>query len=273
MGQFSETPGGSVFRKRRQRAIVDRISRERGRTAGVVRDLQDSRSRLGVTLRGSRHPLVGRALDGFTAAIDRLQEADHLAAQSAEAVRAYAHAIGIDIPASASQSADNVGQTGTSAQRSAGGVPRTQGQGWVEDAGGRLPRRPGGKGPTHGLLFNISGTPLTGPPLTQSGGYLRSGGAPGARDGLRSDWHPLAQVTREHVEAHAAALLRKPGAPREAVLVVNKPTCVSRGEYVGCDEVLPGMLPRGSRLAVYVSDGAATRLLKVYTGTGEGIAS
>ncbi|WP_255500684.1 DddA-like double-stranded DNA deaminase toxin [Micromonospora sp. Llam0] len=83
----------------------------------------------------------------------------------------------------------------------------------------------------------------------------------------------MAQGTREHVEAHAAALLRKPGAPKEAVLVVNKPTCVSRGEYVGCDEVLPGMLPEGSRLAVHVSDGATTRPLKVYTGTGEGIAS
>ncbi|MGW0434502.1 DddA-like double-stranded DNA deaminase toxin [Micromonospora sp. NPDC003197] len=253
------------------RAIVDSISRERGRAAGVLRAVQDSRSRLGVTLRGSRHPLVGRALDGFAAAIERLREADHLAAQSAEAVRAYANAIGIDLPAPSSQSADNAGQTGTSVQRAAGDVLPTQE--WVEDAGGRLPRRPGGKGPTHGLLFDISGTPLTGTPLTQSEGYLRSGRAPGARDGLRQDWHPLAQVTREHVEAHAAALLRKPGAPREAVVVVNKPTCVSKGEYVGCDEVLPGMLPRGSRLAVYVSDGATTRLLKVYTGTGEGIAS
>jgi hypothetical protein len=105
-----------------------------------------------------------------------------------------------------------------------------------------------GKGPTHGLLFDAVGSPLTGIPLTQSEGYLRSGGAVGARDGLRQDWYPLAQVTREHVEAHAAALLRKPGAPREAVLVVNKPTCVSKGEYVGCDEVLPGMLHDGSRL-------------------------
>ncbi|WP_442932384.1 DddA-like double-stranded DNA deaminase toxin [Micromonospora sp. NBC_01699] len=70
-----------------------------------------------------------------------------------------------------------------------------------------------------------------------------------------------------------AALLRKPGAPREAILVVNKPSCVSRGEYIGCDEAPPGMLPPGSRLTVYVSDGTTTKPLKVYTGTGEGIAS
>jgi hypothetical protein len=253
------------------RAVVDGISRERSRAAGVLRALQDNQGRLGPTLRGSRHPLVGRALDGLTAAFEQLREADQLGAQSAEAVRQYARAVGIDIPATSSQPASNAGQTDTSAERAEGDLPSSPQ--WIDDASGRLPRRPGGKGPTHGLLLDTGGTPLTGTPLTQSEGYLRSGGAPGARDGLRPDWHPLAQVTREHVEAHAAALLRKPDAPREAILVVNKPTCVSRGEYVGCDEVLPGMLPRGSRLAVYVSDGAATKPLKVYTGTGEGIAS
>lgn len=55
--------------------------------------------------------------------------------------------------------------------------------------------------------------------------------------------------------------------------MVNKPSCVSRGEYIGCDEAPPGMLPPGSRLTVYVSDGTTTKPLKVYTGTGEGIAS
>jgi hypothetical protein len=253
------------------RAAVEGISRERRRTAGILRALQDSRGRLGATLRGSRHPLVGRALDGLAAATKRLREADQLAAQSAEAVREYAHAIGIDIAARSSQPAIGASPAGAPAERAARDLLLSPQ--WVDDAGGRLPRRPGGKGPTHGLLFDASGTPITGTPLTQSEGHLRSGGAPGARDGLRPDWHPLAQVTREHVEAHAAALLRKPGAPREATLVVNKPTCVSRGEYVGCDEVLPGMLPRDSRLTVYVSDGATTKPLNVYTGTGEGIAS
>jgi hypothetical protein len=111
------------------------------------------------------------------------------------------------------------------------------------------------------------------PPLTRQGGLLRSGKELSARDGLRPDWYPRAQVTTEHVEAHAAAYLRRPGTPDQAALVVNNPTCVSKGEYVGCDQVLPGMLPSGKRLAVYVSDGRETKLLKVYEGTGEGIAS
>lgn len=253
------------------RRIVDGISGERGRAAATLQGLQESRSRLAIILRGTRHPLAERAMEALNAAIDRLREADHLAAQSATAVVDYARALGIGVSATPSRPIIDAGQPGSSAGRP--GNAGSSSPQWVEDAGTRLPRRPGGKGPTHGLLFDSTGEPLIGTPLTQSEGYLRSGGAPGARDGLRPDWHPLAQVTREHVEAHAAALLRKPGAPREAILVVNKPSCVSRGEYVGCDEALPGMLPEGSRLAIHVSDGTTTRPLKVYTGTGEGIAS
>lgn len=93
-----------------------------------------------------------------------------------------------------------------------------------------------------------------------------------ARDGLRADWHPTDQVTWEHVEAHAAAHLRQDGTPQEAAIVVNKRTCESLAQYVGCDEVLRGMLPRGKRLTVYVTDGRDTRVLKTYEGTGEGIA-
>jgi hypothetical protein len=101
---------------------------------------------------------------------------------------------------------------------------------------------------------------------------LRSGVVAGARDALRPDWHSRDQVTREHVEAHAAAVLRKPDAPTDVVLVINKPTCVTRGRYVGCDELLPAMLPQGTRLVVYVRAGQETTLLKIHEGTGEGIA-
>ncbi|NNJ63169.1 MAG: hypothetical protein HKP61_20005 [Dactylosporangium sp.] len=93
-----------------------------------------------------------------------------------------------------------------------------------------------------------------------------------ARQGLRDGWHARTQATREHVEAHAAAMLRRPGAPTAAVLIINKATCVSRGEYVGCAEVLSDMLPVGTRMAVYVSDGTKVRLSKICQGTGEGIA-
>jgi hypothetical protein len=219
------------------RAVIDGIEREPQRAARVAAALQSSRDRLAATVRASRHPLAMRALGAVAAAVDRVREADDLAAQAEEAARGYARAMGVAI-AESGQPPTDIGQTrgptATPAQAARSPLSR-----WVDDAGGRLPRRLGGKGPTHGLLFDGGGTPFTGTPLTQSGGFLRSGAAPGARDGLRPDWHPLAQVTREHVEAHAAELLRKPGAPNDAVLVVTKPTCVSRGEYVGCDEVLP----------------------------------
>ncbi len=108
--------------------------------------------------------------------------------------------------------------------------------------------------------------------LNIADGKLRSGKVPSARDGLRADWYPHAQVIREDVGGHAAAMLRQPGSPQEAALVINKPTCVSNGNFVGCDEVLAGMLPPGKRLAIYVPDGQRTWLHKVYAGTGEGTA-
>lgn len=136
-----------------------------------------------------------------------------------------------------------------------------------------MPSRPGDRGPTHGLLFSSNGQRLADPDLTDGNGLLRSGRMEAARAGLRADWHARDQVTREHVEAHAAAVLRKPGAPSDAVLVINKPTCRTRGRYVGCDELLPGMLPPGTRVAVYVRDERGNiRLMKIYEGTGQGSA-
>jgi hypothetical protein len=40
---------------------------------------------------------------------------------------------------------------------------------------------------------------------------------------------------------------------------------------MSCDEFLPSILPEGSRLSVYVSDGQQTRLYRVYRGTGSRI--
>ena len=146
--------------------------------------------------------------------------------------------------------------------------------GWIRDAGDRLPARSRTDRKTTGHLYGADGKPLNSveDKLTMSDGRLRSGEVDVARSGIRPDWYPTAQVTREHVEAHAAAILRRPRSPNEAVVVVNKETCTSRLDYVGCDEVLPGLLPRGKRLAVYVKEGGSTTLFKVYRGTGEGIA-
>jgi hypothetical protein len=161
----------------------------------------------------------------------------------------------------------NDGRHEAAAADDSGAVPD-----WVGEAAGDLPERPGGKGPTHGLLYAADGERLSAQPLTQADAMLRSGDVPRAREGLRADWYPDAQVISEHVEGHAAALLRQPDAPRDAVLVLNNQPCLTRGGYVGCDEVLPGMLPEDTRLRVYIDDGRQVRAWNAYYGTGEGIA-
>jgi hypothetical protein len=87
------------------------------------------------------------------------------------------------------------------------------------------------------------------------------------RDDKNNQWHRLKSAV-EHVEGHASAVMRRSNGPKDAVLVVSQPPCP--GPY-GCDNVLPALLPPGSRLAVYVvsADGTA-RYWKTYTGTGEG---
>jgi hypothetical protein len=63
---------------------------------------------------------------------------------------------------------------------------------------------------------------------------------------------------QDHVEGHAAALMREHGI-RAASLYLNKDPCPGR---LGCDRMLPYMLPPGSQLAVYSPDGTP----RLYTG-------
>jgi hypothetical protein len=254
-------------------SVLNEIARQRVLAASAAQALTRARDGIAASTKDSRHPLAARAVAGLSTAIDKLRQADQDAAASVAAIAGYARIAGINLSTASGQDV----AAPTAVDGPAGGLDdllSSPGQirQWICDAGTSLPRRPGGKGPTHGALYDPRGQQLANPPLTQSGGTLRSGGASGVRAGLRVEWHSLAQATREHVESHAAAILRKPAAPQEAVLVINKPTCVSRGEYVGCDEILPAMLPVGKRLAVYVTDGTRTTLSRVYTGTGEGIA-
>jgi hypothetical protein len=76
----------------------------------------------------------------------------------------------------------------------------------------------------------------------------------------------------DHVEAHAAAIMRQPGAPRVATLVVNQTPCDDPTRPLVCDRVLPKILPAGARLTVYVTDGNQTWEHRTYTGTAKGIA-
>ncbi len=62
--------------------------------------------------------------------------------------------------------------------------------------------------------------------------------------------------TKSHVEAHAAALIRKHGI-KEATLYINNPPCSYevKGIQRGCQHYLPKMLPEGSKLTVIAPNG------------------
>jgi hypothetical protein len=76
----------------------------------------------------------------------------------------------------------------------------------------------------------------------------------------------------DHVEAQAAAILRRPDSPKEATLVLNQQPCDDPRRPLMCEKILPKILPAGSRLTVFLTDGQRTWPHKVYVGTGEGIA-
>ncbi|BCJ65719.1 DddA-like double-stranded DNA deaminase toxin [Polymorphospora rubra] len=98
---------------------------------------------------------------------------------------------------------------------------------------------------------------------------IRDGNLPAAGVGLRP---PLAQaVVMDHAEAQAGAVLRRPGAPTDATLVINNAPCDDPNLPLVCEKILAEILPAGSRLTVYLTDSDRTWLHRVYTGTGEGI--
>lgn len=105
----------------------------------------------------------------------------------------------------------------------------------------------------------------------QPDGRLRSrqvwvGNRPAAGLGLV---HPTRRASiMDHVEPHAAAIMRRPEAPRRAILVINNIPCHEAGKPLMCEPLLPDLLPVGSTLTVYVSDGNGTQFHKTYTGTG-----
>ncbi len=83
--------------------------------------------------------------------------------------------------------------------------------------------------------------------------------AGGAEEALISGWHPPAAVmpkgtpgmnivTKSHVEAHAAAVMRNEGLS-EATLWINRAPCSGAA---GCAAMLPRMVPEGSTLTINV---------------------
>lgn len=108
----------------------------------------------------------------------------------------------------------------------------------------RLPDRPIDSGPTSGILTRPDGRGLI---------HVVSGTkGPGADATDLKGITSRLSVAREHAEGHAAAIMRRPGAPKEATLYLNNKPCGFDGERRrGCHQTLEYQLPVGSKLTVY----------------------
>lgn len=121
---------------------------------------------------------------------------------------------------------------------------------------------------TVGLLLDGEGNPLSNEIWSGEDGPGR--GAPRLRRDGPKPWAGMTPA-KEHVEGHAAAILRQDDAPSGAVLVLTKKPCPGR---YGCRQLLPDLLPRGTTLRVYVvaEDGTVELFGKrPYRGNGLGV--
>lgn len=184
----------------------------------------------------------------------------------------------------------NARQAGTAEQAGLGGGGGQEPPGELLPVPAGAPEEPEPVGPDAGMPSFVQRIADTfrhaRPPSTQTVGYLvdRHGrplhderlisgsdgparGAPGLNpDYPASGW----ESALTHVEGHAAALLRRPEAPTDAVLVVSKEPCPPPR---GCRVVLPPILPEGTTLHVYLAEpGKQPRWYDSYPGNGRGLA-
>lgn len=89
------------------------------------------------------------------------------------------------------------------------------------------------------------------------------------RDGIRRAAISRLTPVSVHVEGQVAALLRKDGAPQDATLYLNNVVCRGENGGIGCHEILPAILPRGTRLTVFTVRGGREIDRQTYIGTGE----
>lgn len=144
----------------------------------------------------------------------------------------------------------------------------------VEAAASRLPVRLNDHDKTEGFLL-AEGRIWHDPAFAaERDGRLRSrhvriGRSPAAGVGLR---RPLSRAfIMDHVEAHAAAALRQPGAPATAALVLNQAPCKDPDTPLVCERALRHIIPKDTMLTVYITDGQRTWRHNVYHGTGQEI--
>lgn len=219
-------------------------------------------ARLAGTVAGSRDARADAATSLLTDAHARLQQADAALSHAVESVTRYVSAIGGHLPAVDVGKDVQDGNWSTLAPSSPGQVVPEFVARVAERLREILPR--GAK--TVGVLATVDGTTRSRP--IWSGEDGPAAGAPGLRRDSPRRWHQNAAAT-QHVEGHAAAIMRRPDGPRHAVLVVSKRPCP--GE-LGCHRLLPELLPAGATLTVYMAGKDDTlRMWKTYLGTGKGV--
>jgi hypothetical protein len=139
-----------------------------------------------------------------------------------------------------------------------------------------LPERATDDGPTSGHLFRDNGRPIPDGGLRSSRDTSLLADLDLDRRGRRSE------SMASHVEAKAAAMMRRGHAPQHAVLVINNPDgpCgwlrgrQGRQRYgTSCDELLADALPADSTLTVRWRDSGGVERSQVYRGTGRSIRS
>jgi hypothetical protein len=108
-------------------------------------------------------------------------------------------------------------------------------------------------------VFDANGTPLIEQPI------IPSDDASTMSDLSLTANERRATSLMADVEPKVAAGIRRGDLPKDTVLVLNNPPCIGP---MSCDSYLPDILPQGSRLAVYVSEGPTTYLYRIFHGTG-----
>ncbi|MDG4784954.1 SCP1.201-like deaminase [Micromonospora sp. WMMD1102] len=256
-------------------AVLEEIARQRSSLAATVSSLNSTSMRLRAVIRGSDHVLVQQALTATAASAEQLREADRQLAGTAMAIIEYGQIIGIALtsasdstPSALPASPGNVAAgdgpqaspppslTGapSSGQRTEAGdaAPAPFLPGFLES----LPARRSSDAPTDGVLTTTGGRKISD---VHSGKEGPGKGGPGLRPPFK---HYVSAL--DHAEGHAAAAMRTRGMT-EATLYLNNTPC---RDPMGCDRVLPYVLPKDAKLTVYGPNG----YVKVYRGNGKGLA-
>lgn len=242
------------------RTVLDELVQARRGLASCVSSTTSVRDQVAIIAQDSQRPTLDHATAELTSGARVMGEADALIASAMVDIAEYGRRLGVGPISSQAPAAT------THVVPLQPATPRRP-PSWVRKAAGRLPDRPGNDGPTSGLAFDDQGRPLSDQPFT-SGRNVASTKDLRPLPGLKGwPW-----TLTDHVESVVAERMRRPGAPRNIDLVVNKSPCTD--DPYGCDRVLRHIIPEGSRLTVYVVDPTArdgVTLYRAYVGTGKGI--